>query len=179
MKSVKQLYRVVNESDELEEVLDSTIDITSRQQITRNFLSQIKDILTLSLKCDLKLSSALRIASQYGNIIEKILAAKDNRESEIALSKFLVFDEKKTSIPLDIILEFVYSYNQVYQDTGLYLDEDCGDGQYIWEGVWEVVRQLLFSDKNSRLESIFAFDNLEDAFSFVRISVKTTQAFRS
>ncbi len=169
MNETKVYYRVLNEEEIIDEFWNSIEDLTSRQLMTQEYYPQIEAICILSLKCDIKLSSALRIATQYGHVISDIQEAVRNNDIMFPLNKFLVFDEIKNMIPLQPIVDFVVTYNQIYEETGLYLDEDSGDGQYIWEGVWEFIRRKFYINKNSRLESIFAFENKMDAENFSKL----------
>ena len=160
-------YRVLNESEEVNVTYNSVDKPTSRQQAVQSYYPQIEAICILSLQCDIKLESALRIATQYGQVLGEVQDAVRNGETTIPLELFLVFNESKALIPLQPVVDFIVNYNQIYQDTGLYLDDERGDGQYIWEGAWEFVRHKVFPNKISRLESIFAFDNIENAKNFV------------
>ena len=169
MNNMKTYYRVLNEEEIIGEACNSIEDLSFRQQMTQEYYPQIEAICILSLKCDIKLSTALRIATQYGHVISDIQDAVRNNDIMFPLNKFLVFDEIKNMIPLEYIVDFFITYNQIYEETGLYLDEDCGDGQYIWEGVWEFIRREFYINKNSRLESIFAFENKMDADNFSKL----------
>ena len=41
-----------------------------------------------------------------------------------------------------------------------------GDEHYLWEFIWEMVRNLEFPDMPSRVESLFLFDSIENAMDF-------------
>lgn len=168
MNTQTKHYRVLNEYEEVNVTYNSIENPTSRQQAVQSYYPQIEAICILSLRCDIKLESALRIATQYGHVLGEVQDAVRNGDTTIPLDIFLVLNESKTVIPLQPVVDFIVNYNQIYQDTGLYLDDERGDGQYIWEGAWEFVRRKVFPDKSSRLESIFAFDNIENAKNFVK-----------
>ncbi len=167
MNTQAKYYRVLNESEEVNVTYNSVENQTSRQQAVQSYYPQIEAICLLSLQCDIKLASALRIATQYSQVLDEVQEAVRNGDTTIPLELFLVFNESKTEIHLQHVVDFIVNYNQIYQYTGLYFDEERGDGQYIWEGAWEFVRRKIFPNKSSRLESIFAFDNIENAKNFV------------
>lgn len=162
----KLYYRVITSNEIVGESINSMQNLTCRQQIVNEFYPQMEAICMLSLQCDIKLSSALRIASQYGYVIDDIQDAIQCGCDVFLLNKLLVSGETKDAIPLKPLVDFIVNYNRIYNESGIYLDEDRNDGQYIWEGVWEYVRRRLFSHKNSRLASIFAFEKMSEAKQF-------------
>ncbi|MFA6832061.1 MAG: hypothetical protein WCR36_07305 [Bacteroidaceae bacterium] len=88
-----KLYRVLNEVEQLNTTYDSNKNLSSRKRCVISFLPQILNICILSAKCKIKLASALKIASQYGWVIETIQNYRRNGKSEIPLDLFLVDDE--------------------------------------------------------------------------------------
>lgn len=147
MNTQTKHYRVLNEYEEVNVTYNSIENPTSRQQAVQSYYPQIEAICILSLRCDIKLESALRIATQYGHVLGEVQDAVRNGDTTIPLDIFLVLNESKTVIPLQPVVDFIVNYNQIYQDTGLYLDDERGDGQYIWEGAWEFVRARCFLTK--------------------------------
>ena len=65
-------YRVLNESEEVNVTYNSVDKPTSRQQAVQSYYPQIEAICILSLQCDIKLASALRIATQYGQVLGEV-----------------------------------------------------------------------------------------------------------
>lgn len=161
-----KLYRVLNEDEDFNVSYNSYADCSSRKSKVKYMYEQIERVCNLSLKCNLKISSALRIASQYGYVKKDIQQRVRNAEQEIPLSLFLVFNDNKTHIQMCPLVDFIVEYNSAYQQTGIYLDEDKGDGQYFWEVIWEMVRKTEFPKAFSRLESCFAFTDIKEASKF-------------
>lgn len=160
------LYRVLNKGEVYNFHYTSYVFQSKWKENAIEFYEQIEMICKLSQKCNIKIASALRIASQYGWVIEDIKHMIQNNATEVPLHLFLVDNEKKDSIPMQPLVEFINEYNTFYEDTGIFLDEDKGDGQYFWEIIWDIVRRDEFPDANSRLDCCFAFTNKTDAVQF-------------
>lgn len=165
-QSNKTLYRVIDHNERCDITYNSNINIGNRKKNVTKFLPQIENICNLSATCDIKLESALRIASQYGWVLTEIQQKVRQNEETFPLSMFLVQEEDKEEIPMRPLVDFIVKYQQKYEETGIFLDEDKGDGQYLWEGIWEIVRQQHFPNSLSRLKSCFAFKNKIDAENF-------------
>lgn len=162
----KKLYRVLNEREQVGRKYSSK-ESSPRKQAVKKLYDQINTVLNLALACDIKISTALRVATQYGWVIEDIQNLLQHGETELPLNLFLVHDEtEKSHISMNSFVNFFIKYNGYYQDSGIFLDEDKGDGQYFWEVIWERVRRSEFPDSLSRLESTFAFDDETYAIRF-------------
>ena len=61
--------------------------------------------------------------------------------SEIPLDLFMVYNEQKEYIPIQPLVDFIVEYNTYYQETGIFLDDEIGLGQYFWEVIWVLVRR--------------------------------------
>lgn len=108
-------------------------------------------IFKLSDDCDIKLSSALRIASQYPHVLDEINQYLRLGYVYMPISLFLVCDDDKQYVPCEAIKSFIIGYNRIFECTGLYIDEDQGDAYYLWENLWEVERRLVDDKLPSRL----------------------------
>lgn len=86
--------------------------------------------------------------------------------TEIPLDLFLVCDEQKEHISMQPLVDFIVEYNTYYQETGVFLDDEKGHGQYFWEAIWDIVRRDEFPGTNSRLDSCFAFTSRADTVQF-------------
>lgn len=71
------------------------------QEKTRviEFYEQIEKVCKLSQECNIKISSALRIATQYGWVIEDVQQMVRESASEIPLDLFMVYNEQKRVYP--------------------------------------------------------------------------------
>lgn len=163
---MEKLYRIIGKEEIVEIQSDSNTTLSPRKQRVIDLLPQIFDVCSLAAKCNIKIASALRIATQYGWVKNQIQEYLDNHKENIPLDLFLIFDENRTEIPLSYLIEFIISYNQKYEQYGTFLDEDAGDGQYLWEGIWELVRQKQYPNLPSRLYSAFFFSDIRLALDF-------------
>lgn len=161
-----QLYRILNEEESYDTPYTSYINQSARKCKLMEFYEQIEKVCKLSQACNIKISSALRIATQYGWVIEDIQRLVRDGAREIPLDLFLVCDEQKEHIPTQPLVAFIVGYNTYYQETGVFLDNEKGDGQYVWEIIWDIVRRDEFPDANSRIDSCFAFTSRADAVQF-------------
>lgn len=128
---MEKLYRIIGKEEIVGIQSDSNTTLSPRKQRVIDLLPQIFDVCSLAAKCNIKIASALRIATQYGWVKNQIQEYLDNHKENIPLDLFLIFDENRTEIPLSYLIEFIISYNQKYEQYGTFLDEDAGDGQYL------------------------------------------------
>lgn len=161
-----KLYRVLNDEETYNFHYTSYIYPSKRKENAIKLYEQIEKVCKLSQECNIKISSALRIATQYGWVIEDVQRMVRKGANEIPLDLFLVCDEQKEYISMQPLVDFIVEYNTYYQETGIFLDDEKGHGQYFWEVIWEIVRKGEFPDANSRLDSSFAFTSRTDAVQF-------------
>lgn len=145
--------------------MTSYIDQSVRKNKVIEFYEQIEKVCKLSQECNIKISSALRIATQYGWVIEDIRLVRKG-VSENPLDLFMVCDEQKEHISMQPLVDFIVEYNTYYQETGVFLDDEKGHRQYFLEIIWDIVRRDEFPNTNSRLDSCFAFTSKADAVQF-------------
>lgn len=124
-------------------------------------------IFDLSADCDIKLSSALRIASQYPHVLDQINKYITYGYTEMPISLFLVYDDKEQYVSCDAIRKFIIRYNGLFEKTGLYIDEDQGDACYLWEYLWEVTRILVNINLPSRFYARKFLKSISDAEDFL------------
>lgn len=161
-----KLYRVLNEEESYNILYTSYINQSVRKNTVIEFCEQIETVCKLSWRCNIRISSALRIATQYGWVIEDIQQMIKNNATYIPLELFIVYDDPQEHIPLQMLVDFIVEYNSRYQATGIALDDEKGHGQYFWEVIWEIVRRKEFPEAFSRLDSCFAFIDKGDAVQF-------------
>jgi len=151
------------------ECIGKSIDSRDFQQNPRKYRSvelfeSYKWVCWLSEKTNIRLSSAINIAKQYGWIIELIKEKLGNNENSIPLELFLVDNDPIKEIPMNDLAFFINNYNSIFEKTGVYIGD--GDEPYAWEFIWEYVRQQVAPEMTSRLFSCFLFDNLLDTENF-------------
>lgn len=161
-----KLYRILNEEESYNILYTSYSNQSVRKNTVIEFYEQIETVCKLSWRCNIRISSALRIATQYGWVIEDIQQMIQNGATDIPLELFLVYDDPKKYIPLQMLVDFIVEYNSRYQATGIALDDEKGHGQYFWEVIWEIVRRKEFPEAFSRLDSCFAFIDKRDTIQF-------------
>lgn len=161
-----KLYRVLNDEETYNFHYTSYIYPSKRKENAIKLYEQIEKVCKLSQECNIKISSALRIATQYGWVIEDVQRMVRKGANEIPLDLFLVCDEQKEYISMQPLVDFIVEYNTYYQETGIFMDDEKGHGQYFWEVIWEIVRKDEFPDANNRLDSCFAFTSRADAVRF-------------
>lgn len=161
-----KLYRILNEEESYDILYTSYINQSARKNKILEFYEQIEKVCKLSQECNIKIASALRIATQYGWVIEDVQRMVRKGATEIPLELFLVCDEQKEHISMQPLVDFIVEYNTYYQETGVFLDDEKGHGQYFWEAIWDIVRRDEFPGTNSRLDSCFAFTSRADTVQF-------------
>ena len=154
-------YRVLKPLDEPKgEVLTTNRQSEFRKEVLAYWnLSQ--DIFNLAQNTGLLILNAVRIAENVPAYWEDDLKVfLLSMQSDYDLRKMLISDPIKT-IHRNDLMEFAVNYISHMNETGLYYD--WGQNTYIWEYIWEMVRISDYSDKPSRIESQFFFDNIDNA----------------
>lgn len=64
-----QLYRILNEEESYDILYTSYINQSARKNIVLEFYNQIESVCKLSWRCNIKISSALRIAHNTDGIL--------------------------------------------------------------------------------------------------------------
>ncbi|HJH77269.1 MAG TPA: DUF2441 domain-containing protein [Prevotellaceae bacterium] len=162
----RKLYRILNNEETYDFHYTSYIYQSEWRCSAIEFYEQIEKACKLSQECNIKISSALRIATQYGWVIKDVQQMVRDGANEIPLDLFLVYNEQKKYIPMQPLMDFIVDYNKYFQETGIFLNEDNGHGQYFWEIIWDIVRKNEFPDAPCRLDCCFAFTNKKDAVLF-------------
>jgi hypothetical protein len=158
-------YRVINPLEFQKNPIDSRdFQKYPRKNRASELMQSYKCVCILSEKTNIRISSAIDIAKQYGHIIENIQEKVRNNESSISLDLFLIYDDPIKKIPMTDLVDFINNYNPIYERTGIFIDD--GDEPFVWECIWENARNSINPKMPSRLLSCFLFDNLQDAENF-------------
>ena len=158
------LYRVLNPSEEPKGHLLFTNEIESqfrRDVYDYRFLSH--DIYILALKTGLQIKNAVRVAENVPAFIDELQLFFDSDEQEYDLIQLMV-DDPIRSISKEELYNFTIHYITHMAESQLCYD--WGNDHYLWEFIWEMVRNNEFPEMPSRMESLFLFDNLENAKDF-------------
>jgi hypothetical protein len=162
-------YRVINPTTE---PIGKSIDSRDYQQSPRKLrsielLQSYQYVCRLSECTNIRLSTAINVAINYGWNIELIQERNRNGYKFIPLNIFCVSNnEPIKEIPMVDLVNFIVGYNAIYEKTGIFIDELQGDESCALEFMWEYVRQQINDQLPSRLLSCFLFDDLKDAKNF-------------
>ncbi len=157
--------RILNEEELYNKVYNTTCDLSQRKIQAIKYLPQLALVIELSQKANIKLMSAFRVAVQYGHVLSELQEIEKKGEESVPLSLFLVNNDKEY-INFNDALNLIIPYQNHFERTGLYLDTDRQDEQFLWEGLWEYIRQSEFPEEPSRLQSCFSFQNQTDMLNF-------------
>ena len=158
-------YRVINPLERIGKSIDSRdFQQYPRKKRAIELLELYKWVCWLSGQTNIRLSTAINVAKQYGWVIEQINERIRNNENSVPLELFLTQDPVKKEIPTNDLVYFINNYNPIFEKTGNFIDD--GDEPYAWECIWECVRQQINPQFPSRFFSCFLFDNLLDAENF-------------
>jgi hypothetical protein len=130
--------------------MEKTIELIPLFNILTPFWS--KSGLQLDTACNCMLYLDL-----YLPVIQKIEARKE----QFVPTFFINPKEKIDSIPFLTIKKFIFAYCDHFEQTHQSLE--VTDLQYIWEYLWEVIRNSLYPDRLSRFHGTFLFDSYQSA----------------
>lgn len=156
-------YRVLNPFVEPQgQVLTSNRKSQFREEVFA-YRKLSHDIYVFASKTGLKIINAVLFAEYVYNCIEKLNEFFLSDKTEYDLTKIQINDPVKY-VSRDIIHDFAYNYISDINETGLCYG--WGHEHYLWEFIWEMVRYYEYPDKPSRMDSVFLFDNIENANAF-------------
>ena len=149
--NIERLHVVIDtENASLPQRMEKTMELIPLFNILTPFWSDSGLQLDTACNCMLYLDL-------YLPIIQKIEARKE----QYVPTFFINSHEKIDSIPFSTIKKFIFAYCDHYEQTRQSLE--ATDLQYIWEYLWEVVRNSLFPDRLSRFHGTFLFDSYQSA----------------
>jgi hypothetical protein len=122
-------------------------------------------IYILSLKTGLQIINAVRVAENTPAFLDVLNRFFHSGERMFNLSEIGVTDPIGT-IRSDVLYDFCSNYVAAINESGLCYD--AGHEHYLWEFIWEMVRNYEFPSMPSRMESVFLFKDAEVASNFLR-----------
>lgn len=157
------MYRILNPIDEPQgQILTSERKSDFRQKVYA-YRKLSHDIYMLSQRTGLQIVNAVRVAENVPAFLDLLNDFFMSNEPVYDLQQMQI-DDPVMSITGDELYTFTSNYITHINETGLFYD--WGDKHYLWEFIWEMVRNLEFPDMPSRVESLFLFDSIENAMDF-------------
>ena len=149
--NIERLHVVIDtENASLPQRMEKTMELIPLFNILTPFWSESGLQLDTACNCMLYLDL-------YLPIIQKIEARKE----QYVPTFFINPNEKIDRIPFFTIKKFIFAYCDHYEQTHQSLE--VTDLQYIWEYLWEVIRNSLYPDRLSRFHGTFFFDCFQSA----------------
>lgn len=159
-----QLYRVLNPKEEPQGELHSTNRKSPFRIAVFDYRKLSHDIYILAKKTGLKVINAVRVAENVQAFLDELNAFFKSNESSFDLLRLGIDDPIKV-ISSNDLYEFSYNYINDVNETGLFYD--WGMEHYLWEFIWEMVRNNEYPNMPSRMESLFLFDKEANASDFL------------
>lgn len=158
------LYRILNPAEEPKgQALSSERQSPFRREVFA-YRRLSHDIYILAKKTGLTLMNAVRIAENVPAFLDELNGFFQSKAPEYDLQLMGINDPIRY-ISGDELYAFSFNYINDLNETGLFYD--WGKEHYLWEFIWEMVRNYEYPDKPSRMESVFLFEQIEDAKDFL------------
>ncbi len=156
-------YRILNPIEEP----DGQILTSNRRSLFREEVFAYRklsfDIYNFALKSGIRIYNAVRVAENVPMFLDELNEFFKSSATEYDLKQMLV-DDPIRKVSSSDLYNFSCNYITHIDETGLYYD--WGHEHYLWEFIWEMVRYYEYPDKPSRMDSVFLFDNIENANAF-------------
>lgn len=157
------MYRILNPQEEPKgQILTSKLKSPFRQEFFA-YRNLSHDIYIFALKTGLQIINAVRVAENIPVYLDELNAFFMSNKPEYDLREMNI-DDPIRYVSGDEFYAFSMNYIEHMNETGLYYD--WGKEHYIWEFIWEMVRNFEFPKMPSRMESVFLFENKKDALDF-------------
>ena len=159
----KQLYRVINP---IEERIGEEVDAVSRPLSPRIYKTlELRPVFDLILDFwreeGVQLATAVQAIVLLPSYFDKLNIALEQNNEFFEL-RYVNAKESKPLVETEKIRNLTIRYLQC--GVKMNMDEGC----YIWEYLWEVVRQAKYPNCISRYNCLFAFENQRDAEKYLR-----------
>lgn len=158
-----QYYRILNPLEEPHgQMLSSERESQFRQDVyAYRHLSH--DIYIFAKKTGIQIRNAVRVAENVPAFLDELNGFFHSSKTQYELI-MLAVDDPIEYVSKDELYAFTSNYIAHVNQTGLYYD--WGNDHYLWEFIWEMVRNSEYPPMLSRMESLFLFDNLDNAKDF-------------
>lgn len=157
-------YRVLNPKEEPkgQVLLTTNFESPFRREVFE-YRKHSYAIYCFALETGISILNAVRVAENLPAFKDKLDEFFLSKKQEYDLMQMLIDDPIKR-ISEEKLYRFYYAYINAINETGLFYD--CGKEHYIWEFIWEMVRDIEYPNMPSRMESVFLFNNKENAIKF-------------
>jgi len=161
--SEKQLYRVINP---IEERIGEEVDAISRPLSPRIYKTlELRPVFNLIVDFwreeELQLATAVQAIVLLPSYFERLNMALAQHKEFFEL-RYINSKETKPFVETEKVRNLAVQYLQC--GIKMNMEEGC----YIWEYLWEVVRQAKYPSSISRYNCLFAFENQRDAEKYLR-----------
>ena len=170
--SEKQLYRVINP---IEERIGEEVDAISRPLSPRIYKTlELRPVFDLILdfwrKEGVQLATAVQAIVLLPSYFDKLNIALEQNNEFFEL-RYVNSKESKPLVETERIRNLAIRYLQC--GVKMNMDEGC----YIWEYLWELVRQAKYPYCISRYNCLFAFENQRDAEKYLRERINENPSY--
>ena len=157
------MYRILNPQEEPKgQILTSMFKSSFRQDVFA-YRKLSHDIYIFSQRTGLQIINAVRVAENIPPFLDIQNEFFMSKEPKYDLHQMLI-DDPVRYITSDELYTFSSNYISHINETGLYYD--WGREHYLWEFIWEMIRNVEFPNMPSRMESLFLFDSMDSAMNF-------------
>ena len=161
---MEQYYRILNPIEEHQGVILTSNRQSKFRQDIFAYRRLSHDIYILAKKTGLQILNAVRVAENVPAFLDELNVFFKSNEKQYDLQQMLILDPVRY-ISGDELYVFASNYIADVNETGLFYDWD--NNHYLWEFIWEMVRNYEFPDKPSRMDSLFLFDKRQNAMDFL------------
>lgn len=165
--SEKQLYRIINP---IEERIGEEVDAVSRPLSPRIYKTkELSPVFNLIVDFwreeEVQLATAVQAIVLLPSYFDKLNIALEQHKELFEL-RYVNSKESKPLVETETIRNLAIRYLQ----CGIKMNPD--EGCYIWEYLWELVRQAQYPNCTSRYNCLFAFENRADAEKYLKERIK-------
>lgn len=157
-------YRVLNPFEEPSGQILTTGKQSQFRQEVFAYRRLSHDVYIFAKKTGLRIINAVRIAENIPAFLDELNVFFKSNEKRYDLQQMLISDPIEY-ISGDDLYAFASNYIADVNETNLFYD--WGKDHYLWEFIWEMVRNYEYPNMPSRMDSLFLFDNLQDAKNFM------------
>lgn len=158
------MFRVLNPEEEPQgQILSSNRKSPYRIGVF-DYRKLSHDIYFFAKKTGIQIINAVRVAENIPAFLDELNAFFKSGETAFDLLQIGIDDPIKSVSSKDLY-DFSYNYISDANETGLFYE--FGMEHYLWEYIWEMVRNQEYPRMPARMESLFLFDKQDNAHGFL------------
>ena len=158
------MFRVLNPEEEPQRQILSTNRKSPYRIGVFDYRKLSHDIYIFAKKTGIQIINAVRVAENIPSFIYDLNAFFNSGKASFDLLQMGIDDPIK-EVSANDLYDFSYNYISDANETGLFYE--WGMEHYLWEFIWEMVRNQEYSQMPPRMESLFLFDNRDNACGFM------------